>query len=490
MIQPSISLGTRQQTSISQRMQQAVKLLQMSALEFQQELLQQLAENPFLEESEAPDTSVADPLDPAAAPLADADDTAVFDHGDTDRDYRLDPEPTVLESQDWNEAPGSAFETLAADGSSFASHDPLQWLHAEASLRSHLFEQLRGACLSERSTLAAGLVIETLDDDGYLREDLAATAEALEMINPLDADELAAGVKVVQQFDPPGIAARDLVECLSLQLTPMPVRTPGRALALKLVDGHLNLLARHDYTSLRRLLDCSSHALTTAHGLIRMLDPKPGARHSRARTEYIEPDVLIAEHRGALTITINPAVLPRAQLNRSCMELMRRSGRGGHTALRQQLQEAQFLLRSAAQRHLTIKRVAEAIVARQRGFFQYGEVALKPLVLREVAEELGLHESTLSRATANKYMATPRGTYEFRHFFSRQLATDTGGTCSAASVRALMKEMIEAESSDAPLSDVLLAQKLSASGICVARRTVAKYRNQMKLPPWELRHLP
>lgn len=489
MTHPSFALGARQQMSISPRMQQAVKLLQMSALEFQQELQQQLADNPFLEEGDNPDTSTPADLHDAA-PQALPDDPAQFDCADLRRDQATDADAddTPLDVADAYEASGSAFEATASDGGG-SSADPWHAVQAETSLRSHLFEQLRGARLDGRSALAAGLVIEMLDDDGYLREDLAATAEALALDTPLDADDLAAGTRHVQQFDPPGIAARNLTECLALQLQLLAPQTPGRGLALRLIDGQLELLARHDYTSLRRRLDCSLQQLTVAHGLIRMLDPKPGARYTRARTEYVEPDVLIVEHRGVLSARVNPAVQPRARLNRSCADLMHHSG-NSHGALRQQLQEARWLLRSVEQRQATIQRVADAIVACQRGFFQYGEVALKPLLLRDVADALGLHESTLSRATANKYMATPRGTYEFRHFFSRQLATDTGGTCSAAAVRALIKEMIDTESPEAPLSDVLLAKRLTDSGIQVARRTVAKYRNQMKVPPWELRYLP
>jgi RNA polymerase sigma-54 factor len=275
-----------------------------------------------------------------------------------------------------------------------------------------------------------------------------------------------------------------------LQLRAMPRHTPALQLARTLVGSHLEALARHDYCGLQRRLDCSAPSLAKAHALIRTLDPRPGQKYAMARTEYIVPDVLVTLRKGRLNPVMNPAVMPRARLNRGCIDLLRQSHNGSYPAMQQQLQEARWLLRNAEQRHLTILRVASAVIARQRAFFQYGEIALKPLMLREVADELGLHESTLSRATANKYMATPRGVFEFRHFFSRQLATETGGTCSATAVRAMIKELIEAESRDAPLSDVSLARKLTEHGVCVARRTVAKYRNQLKMPPWELRYLP
>lgn len=485
MNQASYSLSTRQQQSLSPRLQQAVRLLQMSALEFQQELIQKLAENPFLEDLDGDDD---DPVEhehdlglsePAAgssddAPVGDEPLPAAQDLPDFDEPASVDAGP----------APG---ESAAGSGS---DRDPWEWLPGITTLRSHLHEQLQGTCLGERLSLAAALVIEALDDDGYLRDLPDDLAHLLPLEPGLDGDELAAGIAIVQQFDPPGIAARSLTECLQLQLRMLAPGCPGRTLALRLAASHLASLARHDYTSLRRLLDCSSADLILAHGLIRRLDPKPGQRYSAARTEYVEPDVLIVEQRGRLVAINNPNALPQARLNRSCVELMRQVSGDRHPAMQAQLQEARWLLRNAAQRQQTIQRVAAAIIRRQRAFFQYGEVAMRPLLLREIADELDLHESTLSRATVNKFMATPRGTFSFRHFFSRELGTDTGGTCSAAAVRALIGEMIETENRSQPLSDVQLAQQLTASGICVARRTVAKYRNQLKVPPRELRYLP
>lgn len=493
MSQTAFALSNKQQLSMSPRLQQAVRLLQMSALEFQQELLQQLADNPFLEDSEPAADAQAD--DDGAATDDDRESlaaTAEASAGDEHAQAPAEPEASPLEAVDFDDLPNTSAELPDSDRSisSDGNHDPCQWLHAEISLRSHLHEQIRGARLSERVALAAALVIETLGDDGYLREDLAEVARDLALDEPLSDEEMAAGIETVQQFDPLGVAARDLSECLGLQLRALDPATPGRKLALRLVASHLNLLGRHDYTSLRRHLDCSADALLLAHSLIRRLDPKPGERFTAPRTDYVEPDVLVVEQRGRLMTVINPAVLPRARLNRDCVDLMRQVSGQRHPAMLAQLQEARWLLRNAAQRHMTIRRVAEVIVSRQRGFFQYGAVAMRPLLLRDVADELGLHESTLSRATANKYMATPRGTYEFRHFFSRQLPTSTGGTCSAAAVRALIRDMIETENCDEPLSDVHLARLLTDSGICVARRTVAKYRNQLKLPAWELRHLP
>ncbi|GAC1620703.1 MAG: RNA polymerase factor sigma-54 [Nevskia sp.] len=496
MTQSAYSLGTKQQLSASPRLQQAVRLLQMSALEFEQELQQQLASNPFLEECEPDsedgrhDEDGASP-DPAGEPVEPFESAVLT--GERDGADAFDAaagEPVVSDTQEWADLPETAFEAVPAGGSGDPEADPYARVATTTSLREHLHAQVDGARCEARQRLAAQLVIETLDDDGYLRDDVHETAAALQLAEPLTAADIEAGIGLVQQFDPAGVAARDLSECLVLQLQALPGRTPGHRLALSLVRSHLDLLAKRDYGALQRRLDCSRPALLQAHVLIRRLDPRPGSRHGAARTDYIVPDVIVLPQKSRLRVVINPAVMPRARLNSGCIELLRRSRNGLHPAMQNQLEEARWLMRNAEQRHVTIRRVAEAIVARQRAFFEYGEIALKPLILREIADELGLHESTLSRATGNKYMATPRGVFEFRHFFSRQLKTGTGGTCSASSVRALIREMIETESRDAPLSDVSLAKLLGGQGICVARRTVAKYRNQLRMRPAELRYLP
>ncbi|WP_293002864.1 RNA polymerase factor sigma-54 [Nevskia sp.] len=532
MTAPAFALTTRQSLTVSPRLQQAVRLLQMSAIEFQQEVQQQLADNPFLEEGDSGDAgneangendiaseiSTAITHDDGRSTLAEArPELTPFDRAvaGSSSDTGSDRTPLALDADDSRaeretdtgddrdshgdgaDEPDSAHERAltAADGDGAPRHDglapdPFNGLHAETSLRDHLYEQLAGARLSPRAQRAAMVVIETLDDDGYLREALLPDAVPNDGEPPLTEAELDIGLAIVQQFDPVGVAARSLVECLGLQLAACPASTPGLRLAQALVREHLPLLARHDYGGLQRRLDCSAAALHVAHGLIRHLNPRPAGHFRDARTDYVVADVLVSHGADGLSTAINPAVLSKARLNQGCIELLRRSNDARHPGMRHQLQEARWLLRNAEQRHVTIKRVAEVIVVRQRAFFEYGEVALKPLALREVADELGLHESTLSRATSNKYMATPRGLYEFRHFFSRTLATETGGTCSATAVRALIREMIESERPDDPLSDVTVARRLGESGICVARRTVAKYRNQLKLPPWELRHLP
>ncbi|MDP3294609.1 MAG: RNA polymerase factor sigma-54 [Nevskia sp.] len=505
MTQSSFAIAARQQMSASPQLQQAMRLLQMSALEFQEEFQQELASNPFLEEGEsggepgaeaaAADAGSAEPANESSAQRLDADsahDTAPFE---AEHDsYSVDGvEVLSLQAADWNELPAPGFESLSRGVSGDPEADPCNWVSAETTLREHLHGQVCGIQLDQRQRLAAVLVIETLDDQGYLRDPVADTALALELepslAAPLSEAEIAEGIRIVQQFDPAGVAARDLPECLSLQLRALAPATPGRELAVKLT-GHLELLARRDYRELQRRLDCSEPAIHEAHALIRTLEPHPGSHFAAARVDYVVPDVIVVRQKGKLNTVINPAVMPRARLNSGCIDLLRLSRDGKYPAMQQQLQEARWLLRNIEQRYVTIQQVAEAIVARQKAFFEYGEIALKPLLLREIADELGLHESTLSRATSKKYMATPRGTFEFKHFFSRRLSTDTGGSCSATAVRAAIKEIIEGENRDAPLSDVSLAKMLTENGICVARRTVTKYRNQLKLPPVEMRCQP
>ena len=283
------------------------------------------------------------------------------------------------------------------------------------------------------------------------------------------------------------MGARDLGECLWLQLLAVPCDEPGHAMALRLVRDSLPALAHRDFHALALRHDTTPAEVHRALVLIRRMDPHPGHRYSQPTPAHVIPDVIVVEREGRLTAAVNPAMLPQLRLNEGYVRLLRHSRDGSHPAMQQQLQEARWLLRNAEQRFSTIQRVADAILKRQRAFFAYGDVALKPLALREVADEIGLHESTVSRATANKTMATSRGLIAFKHFFSRELATNTGGLCSATSVRALMRDLLDEECAQRPLSDVLITEQLGMQGICVARRTVAKYRNQMKVPPAELR---
>ena len=497
---PSIELRTRQSLALTPRLQQSVRLLQLSSLEFQQELRTALDTNPFLE-YDATDTE-----DVALATSSTGDESVPVAAGDTvsasEPDTMLDT--AVADSRESMASDESSGDMSSGEfpgefsGDSFSrsssrqngdseGSDPAEWARSQPSLREQLHDGLRLYRLDQRDREVARFVIEALDDDGYLRQDLADLAAIVDLEPALTEEELLVALRLVQSLDRPGLGARSLSECLGLQLHAMPVDVPGRDVALQIVEHHLERLARREQAELQKQIGCSAEELRVACALVRKLDPKPGNSYGRTEDNYVVPDVIVRQVKRNWVVTINPAVLPRARIHRMYAELFAQSAGASRSPLAQQLQEARWLIRNAQQRFTTIQRVAECIVSHQKAFFDYGEIALKPLVLRDVADELELHESTISRATGNKYMSTPRGIFEFKHFFPRELSTESGGTCSAAAVRALLKEMIAQESSNDPLSDVSLAKMLAGQGVIVARRTVAKYRHLMKVPPAELR---
>jgi RNA polymerase sigma-54 factor len=444
---PAIALRLRQHLTLTPQVQQALRLLQMSALEFAQEMEQALASNPFLEEN--PDAP------PSPARETTMDEVIVPQEGGG-------AAPAEREQDEW----GGVSD-------------------AQPSLQDHLREQLSMSRVGSRDRALAEMVIDSLDEDGYFKASFDELAALLPKEHDVLPEEFAAALKLVQSLDPPGIAARTLDECLRIQLENLPADTPGRAVALAMTQ-HLNLLANREWARLQHAVGCNEQALHNARALIRSLDPKPGQRFGANEARYVIPDVIVRKARERWVALINPASLPRLRLNRTYADAI--GGRNGaNQSLARHLQEARWLLRSIEQRFATIQRVADAIVARQRGFFEYGEVAMKPLTLKLIAGELGLHESTVCRVTNNKYMATPRGLFEFKHFFSRRLATDNGGAASATAVRAVMKELIAAEDPRQPLSDAELARLLAQQGLRVARRTITKYRALMRMPSVDVR---
>jgi RNA polymerase sigma-54 factor len=303
----------------------------------------------------------------------------------------------------------------------------------------------------------------------------------------VSADELVTALRIVQALEPAGIAARDLPECLGLQLQALDAEEPGRDLAIELVQHHLALMASRDQNRLMQALRCTADELQTAMDLVRGLDPRPGSKIGSFEPRAIVPDVVVRKDKKRWVVSVNNAIYPRIRVNQQYADYFRHARQGDSALLAQHLQEARWLVRNLEQRFLTIQRVAEAVVARQKNFFDYGDLAMRPLTLREIADELGLHESTVSRATSHKYMATPRGVIAFKRFFSRQLATTSGGSCSATAIRALLREFIAAEDRSNPLSDVQLTELLADRGVKVARRTVTKYRRAMQLPAVDMR---
>jgi RNA polymerase sigma-54 factor len=444
-----LGLRLKQQLTLTPRLQQSVKLLQLSALECVQELHQAIAQNPFLEESaESAESSQAE-------------------------------ESAVDES-----APDLDFSSPSSGSNGEETPDWTEWTASPSTLHDSLREQLLLLGLSERDHILANLIIDALDDDGFLRQPLEEFAAQAPGAEP---GELETALRIVQTLEPSGVAARDLGECLSLQLQGLERGLPGRDLALDIVQNKLELLAARDNTRLLEALGCSEDKLREAMELIRSLDPRPGSKVGTFEPRAIVPDVIVRKDKKRWVVSVNAAIYPRIRVNQQYADYFRQSRDGETALLAQHLQEARWLVRNLEQRFLTIQRVAEAVVARQKNFFEYGDLAMRPLTLREIADELNLHESTVSRATSHKFMATPRGVVAFKRFFSRQLATTSGGSCSATAIRALLREFIAAEDRRNPLSDVQLTELLSERGVKVARRTVTKYRRSMQLPAVDFR---
>jgi RNA polymerase sigma-54 factor len=483
-----MELRLRQHLAVTPQLQQALRLLQLSSLEFQQEVEQAVSTNPFLEEINDPPASrplAADGEAGSHEPKSEIPGAADAKASDGDEDWAAsaaEPEPEeggflAASSDGYRSGP-------AADEES----DWTEWSKAPVSMRDNLRGQLMLWPMSDRDRALAHMIIDELTDAGYLETPLEELAALVAPADEVEPRELAAVLKLVQRLDPPGIAARSLQECLLLQLEEVPEGAPGRAIALKIVKEHFDLLARREFIHLQQILHCDETALHTARTLIRNQDPRPGRRFAPDDTRYVVPDMVVTKVRGNWVAHLNPAVQPQVRINRAYAEIAacRGSCDSGFT---RQLQEARWLLRNVEQRFKTIQRVADAIVARQKVFFNYGEAAMKPLALKDIATELGLHESTVCRVTNGKYMATPRGLFEFKYFFSRQLATEDGGACSAMAIRALLKELIAAENPQAPLSDAQLARMLAEQGLRLARRTVTKYRTLMRVPSVELRRV-
>jgi RNA polymerase sigma-54 factor len=466
---PALDLRLRQHLALTPQLQQALRLLQLSALEFAQEMGEALVNNPFLEESAEPKqqhaaASATSTLSEPAAPAAATPEPAADTEGEERYSY---------------ESP-----SFGSGSSGDMENDRTDWSEPEPSLQAHLRNQLMLSPMGGRDRALAHLIVDALDDDGYLKVSLEELAALLTTDGGVEPDELRASLKLVQNLEPAGVGARDLQECLTLQLNARDERGAAWECACRIVQNHLPVLAAHELGKLQQQLNCDEKTMHQAIALIRSLDPKPGHRFGRGDARFVIPDVIVAKVRGKWTVNLNPAVVPRLRINRSYADAV--SG-AGHSFLSKQLQEARWLLRSMEQRLVTIQRVAEAIVQKQRAFLEYGEVAMKPLALKHIAAQLNLHESTVCRVTNNKYMATPRGVYEFKHFFSRQLATEAGGACSATAVRALLKELITGEDPARPLSDAKLATLLSEQGLRVARRTITKYRTLMRVPSVEVR---
>jgi RNA polymerase sigma-54 factor len=472
----TLQLKLSQHLTLTPQLQQSIRLLQLSTLELNQELERFLAENPLLERDEGEEEAPGARLNGASAVSTVPVDTASPEAAPSRED---DLRPTA---DDWYlEAGGSS---AARDDSDEAEYPQLA---AESpSLREHLLQQLSLMALPDRDRSLVALLVDALDDDGYLTQPLEEIAAMLPAELAVDPDELAIALKHLQNLDPTGVGARSPAECLELQLVAAPESTPALPIALRIVREHLPLLAARDFAKLRKLVGCDEAVLRTAHRLIQSLNPRPGAAYSAIETRYVVADVVVRKVKGVWTASLNPDAMPKLRINRVYADILQ-SNRGHGGQLTSQLQEARWLIKNVQQRFETIQRVSQSIVDRQRHFFDHGEVAMRPLVLREIADALGLHESTVSRVTTQKFMATPRGIFELKYFFGSHVATETGGACSATAIRALIKQFVAAEDAKKPLSDSKISQILGQQGIVVARRTIAKYRESLHIPPVNLR---
>ena len=471
----SLQLKLGQHLTLTPQLQQSIRLLQLSTLELNQELEQMLQDNPLLERED--DVEAAPPVEDAPTHTAEAE-TPPADAAPAEPN---EAEPiTAQDDSDWNDytpSSGDDDDGDYADGSISSS-----------TLREHLLNQLIVSPLTLRDRTLVAALIDDLDDAGLLTQPLADIHESLKSeIEELEPEELDIALKHLQNMEPTGVGARNLAECLTLQLRAMPEQTPGREAAIRLTAHYLDLLAARDVGKLKRMLGIDDATLRTARALILSLNPRPGAVFGADDIQYVIPDVHVRKVKGMWIASLNADAMPKLRVNRVYADILSRHRESGGGQLASQLQEARWLIKNVQQRFDTILRVSQAIVDRQKHFFEHGEVAMRPLVLREIADTVELHESTISRVTTQKYMMTPRGLYELKYFFGSHVATDNGGACSSTAIRALIKQLIAAESSKKPLSDGQLADVLSEQGIVVARRTVAKYRESMQIPPANMR---
>jgi RNA polymerase sigma-54 factor len=508
-MKPSLQVRLSQHLALTPQLQQSIRLLQLSTLELHQEVEQMLEQNPFLE-TDGEEGPAFEPLAERLLPAErsaerEADHAADSGGSEAEEPAGMDSaEFGATERDDWEngterddfdgirETPSSGSGTNN-DGDDF---DPQERNAVGESLQEYLRRQLLGMRLSAEDAAAVHVLIESLNEDGYLAdalEDIAAELvpgddiEAVEQREELVA-RLRCALKWLQNMEPIGVGAKDLPECLVLQLRALP-RDEAQAIAILICKSHLDLLARRDMKKLMAATGADEELIKAAQALIVQLEPKPGRPFTRAEANIVVPDVIVQKSGRNWKVVLNPDVMPKLRINDLYAQAIRsaRGSGGSGSALNSRLQEARWFMKNIQQRFDTIQRVSQAIVERQKSFFTHGEIAMKPLVLREIADELGLHESTISRVTTAKYMATPYGTFELKYFFGSSLNTDAGGNASSTAVRALIKQLVAAEDPAKPLSDSQLSNMLEEQGIQVARRTVAKYREALKIAPANLR---
>ena len=478
-MKPTLQLKLSQQLRLTPQLQQSIRLLQLSTLELNQEIERIVQENPLLELGEE-----------WHAPVAESS----FEHSESEDSADFDSVPPEVAASEVKEEPGENIESdsdwpqenIFSQGTyEDDDHEAPQIPARPLNLREHLNFQICLSQISEREKSIISLLIDSLNEDGYLLQDLDELMEMLPAELGISLDDLQGALKYLQCLDPSGVGARNLQECLVLQLQALP-DDGYRDQAIKVVQEYLEILASHDFGQIKKLLACDDQSLRAIQKLIVNLNPKPGAQFNSQSERYIVPDITVTKKSGGWRANLNMAAIPRLNINHLYANILKQehhSSRG----LVSQLNEAKWLIKNIQQRSSTILKVASAIVERQQQFFEHGEVAMRPLVLRDIAETLNLHESTVSRVTTQKFMYTPRGIFELKYFFGSHVSTDSGGACSATAIRALIKQLIQEENPRKPLSDNRISTILEQQGIVVARRTIAKYRESIQIPAANLR---
>lgn len=501
----SLQLKLGQQLTMTPQLQQAIRLLQLSTLDLQQEIQEALESNPMLElhdddsgNSNEQNYETSD--NNANENRSDQKEDSFNDTTNTPAEKPEPTNPAEMSSDEWSDSipDDLPVDTVWEDiypnntpSSGSASEDDLGSFESRnsvaESLNDHLQWQLNLTPMSDRDRYIALSIIDSTNLDGYLTasiEDIHQDLFSEEDEDPLELDEVQAVLKRIQHFDPPGVFAKDLPDCLLLQLKQLPTDTPWLGQAKLVISHYLNLLANRDYAQLLRRSRLKEPELKEVIALIQTLNPRPGESIASAEPEYVVPDVIVKKEKDRWCVELNPEIAPKIRVNNSYASYIKRADNSqDNTYLKDQLQEAKWFIKSLQSRNETLLKVASQIVSHQQGFLDYGDEAMKPLILHDIAEAVEMHESTISRVTTQKYMHTPRGIFELKYFFSSHVGTASGGECSSTAIRAIIKKLVSAESPKKPLSDSKIADILKEQGINVARRTIAKYRESMNIPP-------
>ncbi len=480
-MKPTLQLRLGQSLAMTPQLQQAIRLLQLSTLELQQEIQQALDANPLLEQEES------DNLD---APQVSEEHDA--EHDNEHDDSQMDTGEALNQDNMPDELPmDTTWDEVYTAGSNQPSglpsgdDDAIYQGETTETLQDYLLWQMHLTPFSELDQAIALSIIDGIDESGYLTTELDDILQAVQADDrEVELDEVEAVLKRIQHFDPIGVAARTVQECLLIQLDQYAPTTPWLAEAKVMLQEHMDLLGSRDYRNLARKMQLKEGELKEALDLILNLDPRPGNSVIQSESQYVIPDVAVSKKQGKWVVELNPDAMPKIRINETYAAMARHARNSSDTQfIRSHLQEAKWFIKSLESRNDTLLKVANCIVQQQQDFFEYGEEAMKPMVLNDVAESVEMHESTISRVTTQKFMHTPRGIFELKYFFSSHVNTDNGGECSSTAIRALIKKLVAAENPAQPLSDSKIADLLIEQGIMVARRTIAKYRESLSIPP-------